>query len=114
MWGGVRYFEFRNITWGVLYFALLIFLLSNNNTFQNVLSSNALCKLNEISFGVYSFHWPLICSIGALLMIALPSKNGIIASWTICIISSIIVSVFYNNLLIVVKKSIHRFVKNIL
>lgn len=103
--GIVRYLAFRDAVWGVLYFALLILLLSSNNIIQNALSCKALRKLNQFSFGIYSFHWPLICSIGALIMIAMPLKNGIIVAWVICIIITFAVSIIYH---FIFEKNINR------
>lgn len=44
--------------------------------------------LGDISFGVYSFHWPIYCSLGAALMLKLWSGLGAKISVIIAIIVS--------------------------
>lgn len=107
----MKYLEFRDTSWGVFYFTLLVLLLSGNKGIQKILSCKVLCKFNKISFGIYSFHWPLICSIGALLILVRPSKLGMIMGWIVCIIITFGVSIFYH---IVFENNINKIMKKIL
>lgn len=50
----------------------------------SAMSSKALIWLGKISWGVYSFHWPLMCSAGAGLMLFLADKTGLgMAYWIV-------------------------------
>lgn len=71
----INYFRFISYLWGVIYFAIFIIMATNNRYIQKIFSSKLFCRLNDISFGVYSFHMPLLCSIGALIMIKFPIKK---------------------------------------
>ena len=100
--------KFSDGTWAVLYFALFIIMLNGNKVIQGALSGKVLHELSKISFGIYSFHWPLFCSVGALMMLKFPIKNGIILSWIVCISLAILISIFYH---VVFEKNINKILK---
>ena len=62
---------------------------------EQLLSCRPARFLGQISFGIYSFHWPVFCSLGAWLLLFLTSKTGI---WTAFAIASF-VSVAFTFLL---------------
>lgn len=74
-----------------LFFICLIVFVPKVKFVDNILSSRPLCFLGKISWGIYSFHWPLICSAGALLIIRLQAQTGLINSYAIaCVLTGII------------------------
>lgn len=92
----ISHFGFNSSIWGTLYFAVFIVLIANNKALKEKLSNDFLCNLNKISFGVYSFHWPLICSIGALCIIKIYRLYiGIICGWLISFGFTIGISILY-------------------
>lgn len=61
------------------YTLLHIFLLITLNRFsilQRIFGAKPFLLAGKISFGVYAFHWPVICSVGSLLLM-----EGIKKSW---------------------------------
>lgn len=82
---------------------------------QRVLSSSMLLFAGRTSFGVYSFHWPVICSIGSLCLI-----KGIQLSWDariiyffalfVSIMCTLFLSVLYH---LTVEKYSMKIIKNI-
>lgn len=61
---------------------------------EQLLSSKALLFLGQISFGIYSFHWPVVCSVGAQLLLFFAIKIGIAGAVMILAVSSAIVTCF--------------------
>lgn len=51
-----------------LYFAILIGIIPQLHHVKEILASRFLVFLGTISFGIYSFHWPIFCSIGMLIL----------------------------------------------
>lgn len=82
-----------------LAFAILIVFIPRHNVLNKVFSSKPLQFLGNISWGIYSFHWPIICSIGALLIICISSnlglKNAYLVSFFIVTILTIFVSICF-------------------
>ena len=90
-------FEFNNSIWGTLYFAVFIIFVYYNKSVKEKLSKDILCNLNKISFGIYSFHWPVMCSIGALCIIKMSDLfMGIICGWLISFELTICISILYH------------------
>lgn len=96
MYSIISYLKFNSDVYGTLYFAVLIVFITYNKSIKRMLSNTILGDLNKISFGVYSFHWPIICSIGALCMIKTTDiHSGIICGWLISFVITIGISIFY-------------------
>jgi len=66
-----------------IFFVLLIILTPGSRPLDAFLSAKPFRFLGDVSWGIYSFHWPLICSAGSLLIIALQPKTGLLASYAI-------------------------------
>lgn len=83
-----------NIIW-----VLAIVCVPKVKCFDAIFSSKPVEFLGKISWGIYSFHWPVICSFGAICIIKLQSQIGLTKSYVIaCILSvliTMIVSVVY-------------------
>ena len=58
----------RTATFTLLHCFLLL-LLNRFTALQRFFSTKFFLLSGKISFGVYSFHWPLICSVGSLLLL---------------------------------------------
>lgn len=83
------------------FFILLIIFVPKVRFMDNILSSKPVKFLGDISWGVYSFHWPLMCSLGALLIIKLQSEIGLLASYVIAcgvvLLVTLIISILFKN-----------------
>ena len=75
----------------VLFFLSLVIFIPKVKLFDTVFSSTAFDFLGKISWGIFSFHWPVMCSLGALIIIAMQPKAGMPASYvTACVVSGIV------------------------
>lgn len=86
-----------------LYFMLPLFgtLLLSVQEITSIFDKSRLLKyLGKISFGIYSFHWPVICSVGALLLLNLSKVLSVFGAYLltfgICIILSVVLAIIYN------------------
>ena len=66
-----------------IFFVLLMILTPRVHFLDSFLSLKPSRFLGDVSWGIYSFHWPLMCSIGALIIIALQPQTGLTASYTL-------------------------------
>ena len=51
-----------------LYFAIMLGIVPRLDRIKELFSGNLLTFLGRISFGIYSFHWPVFCSVGMLML----------------------------------------------
>lgn len=65
----------------VLFFAALILLVPRLPLFTRFLSSAPVRFIGKISWGIYSFHWPVICSAGALSLLRLSGVVGLLKAY---------------------------------
>ena len=47
----------------------------------------------KISWGVFSFHWPVICSLGALLIMKLNAVMGLASAYAVSCVLALIVTI---------------------
>lgn len=70
--------------------------------------------INKISFCIYSFHWPVFCSVGMLVLVkfceSLSLPLSAVLSVTISIIVTLVISVFYYFL---IEKQIYKAIKKL-
>ena len=67
---------------------------------QHLFASKPLLTLNKISFGVYAFHWPVICSIGSYVLLKgikwqLNPIVSYLTAFVISLIFVILISIVY-------------------
>ncbi|MBE6916311.1 MAG: acyltransferase [Ruminococcaceae bacterium] len=79
---------------------------------KSFLEKKVFSFVGEISFGIYSFHWPIFCSCGALIIIKLWNVLGggyaILLSIALSAIATILISVFFYY---VVEKPANKLIK---
>ena len=84
---------------GVLLFCWLTLLLPKFERVCGIFENRVLTYLGDISFGIYSFHWPLCCSLGAAVIIAfwgaMSAGVSIFIALTISLVASIALSVAF-------------------
>lgn len=90
-----------DITGYILIHCFLVITLNRFAIPQRIFSSKLFLFAGEISFGVYSFHWPVICSVGSLtLMVGLERQwhpaLTLWGSFTVSVVCTIILSVIYH------------------
>ncbi len=83
-----------------IFFGALIILIPKLPLLNAMFSCHAAQLINKISFGIYSFHWPIFCSMGMLIFTKFCETNnlfisGIISSLISVMISVLLAIVFY-------------------
>jgi len=82
-----------------VFFATLILFLPKLPLLNKLFSSKLAEFVNKISFGIYSFHWPVLCSIGMIILMNTYQKSGLGMSCFVvagaCIIITILMSIVY-------------------
>lgn len=81
---------------------------------KNFLEAKVFNFIGEVSFGIYSFHWPIFCSCGALIIIKMWNILGggyaILLAIIISTIATILISIFFYY---VVEKPANKLIKMI-
>lgn len=103
------------------FFLFLIILAPKVHFIDACLSLKPFKFLGEISWGIYSFHWPLMCALGALLIIKLQPQTGLFVSYVIsCFVvflvtvaTSIIFKFTFEKLSSYLSSTINTYIKQI-
>lgn len=77
-----------------LFFGSLIIFVPKVPWLDAVFSSKPFQLLSSISWEIYSFHWPLICSVGALAIIKFSGWFGLIPAYTFSFVIVLALTVF--------------------
>ena len=84
----------------VMFFMALIVFVPKIKFLNWILSGKLMLFVGKISFGIYSFHWPIYCSLGALVIIYTYSRIGLLSAilfgMTVSIIGTFLISWLYN------------------
>jgi len=90
----------RTTWWNPAYAALIFMLIMNTPKIQDMLSTKKIKYLGEISFEIYCFHWPLMCSLGILIFLLLYQTSYIAAftlSLIVILIATLAASILFNK-----------------
>lgn len=100
-----------------LCFAIIILLIPHINLINSFLSGITFQFFGNISWGIYSFHWPIIYSVGALSILYFSRDNNLITAYvvsflivsltTICF--SIIFNISFEKLSSSITQTIYQF-----
>ncbi len=63
----------------VLFFSALTVFVPRSRLLNGFFSSRSMSFLGDISFGVYSFHWPVYCSVGLSVLLRLGNETNLLA-----------------------------------
>ena len=82
-----------------IFFGALVLITPKINFFNVIFSYKLAQFINTISFGIYSFHWPVFCSFGMLALIKTYESIGLFASFVlsslVATIVTIVISILY-------------------
>ena len=82
-----------------VFFCLLIKGLPKIEWLKKLFSSKAMLFLGKISFGIYSFHWPVFCSLGMIIFMKTCGVYGavivLIVSGICTTVLTIVISIVY-------------------
>lgn len=81
-----------------VFFFLFVLSLIGMPRLRAAMERRLLLSLGQISFGIYSFHWPLLCSVGAFVMIRCASITTVRLSLLIACIVTLLLTVFISFL----------------
>lgn len=81
------------------FFSILLFIIPKIKFLNKIFSSKICFFLGNISWGIYSFHWPLYCSFGSWLLLKQIFKMNILfpLSILLSIIFVLLLSCLYHN-----------------
>lgn len=92
--------------------AVVLFIIMNSTRLQVCIDSKVMRWFGKLSPYIYAFHWPIILSLGCGMYMKLRShfSNNLLISLVllVCIITSTLISYFYNMIEILIKKSLRR------
>lgn len=84
----------------IFYFSIMLLFVNRTSFAKKILSSKPFVFLGKISFGIYSFHWPVYISIGALIMMRMLPEYSLFKTVTaasaICIPITVILAILYH------------------
>lgn len=79
--------------------ALMIFLILNNVKGKKLLSGKCLTEVGKLSPYIYSFHWPIILSVGCFTYVKLYQLFSYaflsVIIYAVCIVSTIVIAMLY-------------------
>ena len=79
----------------VLLFGAIILLTPSFPKLDSLLSNLFLVRLEKISFGIYSFHWPVVCSVGGYILLTV-WNHGAIWAFLLCGIASSFITILFS------------------
>lgn len=83
--------NFDDLTVFTLFHCFLLILLTRISLLQKVFSCKLFLLMGKFSFGVYAFHWPVICSVGSLVLLAgIKNQWGALITFTTAFVVSVI------------------------
>ena len=87
----------------IIFFAALIIYIPQIKQLNTVFSSKPFQAIGSISWGIYSFHWPIICSFGALSIIRLSGYVGLrkayfVSFFIVLMLTFVLSACFYYSL----------------
>jgi peptidoglycan/LPS O-acetylase OafA/YrhL len=91
---------FDNYTEYTLIQCFLLIALNRFSLPQRFFSSKPFLLIGKISFGIYSFHWPLTCSVGTVVLLKCIEMQWhpiytLAASFLVSLICTVVISVVY-------------------
>ena len=109
---------FDKITNYTLIHSFLLIVLNQFSVPQRIFSIKPFLLAGKINFGVYAFHWPVICSVGSLILLAGIQQNWhpiviYFSSLFLSVVATIVLSIFYHFTVEKFCEFVIRFVKKI-
>lgn len=88
----IIYIIIPNTLLAILFFAACVLFIPEMKHINKILQGKVFVYLGKISFGIYVFHWPIICSVGAMFILLLWNKCGDVVAFSIAILISVVVT----------------------
>ena len=80
-------------TCALLFFCALIVVVPKIKILNSIFTSKIAEFFGKISFGIYSFHWPVFCSAGMLILLEVYEKTNLIIACVLSGVCSIIITI---------------------
>lgn len=81
-----------------IFFATVLIYVPRVKVLNHILSSNAFQFGGKISWGIFSFHWPMICSFGAVIMLTLHKSMNVVPAYIIGCVATIIITILISTI----------------
>lgn len=104
---------FDNIFLYILVWCAIVIFINRTPGLVKFFSSKLFLHMGKISFGVYSFHWPVICSMGSYtLLVGLENGWRVLVTFGLALLVSIVCTVILSVIyLFTVEKAADRIVR---
>ena len=95
-----------------IFFGALVLIVPKIKLFDIIFSSRPAQFINKISFGIYSFHWPVFLSFGMLVILKMHEAYGLLVSVILSMIASSIVTIIISSVYYhIFEKQIYKLLK---
>lgn len=104
---------FDNIFLYILVWCAIVIFINRTPGLVKFFSSKLFLHMGKISFGVYSFHWPVICSVGSYtLLVGLENGWRVLVTFGLALLVSVVCTVILSVIyLFTVEKAADRIVR---
>ncbi len=91
-------FVFFNLFWYFLYGFAFLICINKINWIKKILGSGCFNKINGLSFQIYIFHWPLICSFSLFVYLKLIDRFSYTSMWILDLLLTMFVMIVWTKL----------------
>lgn len=106
---------FDNIFLYILVWCAIVVWVNQSSGLSKFFSLKIFLLMGKISFGVYSFHWPVICSIGSYILVrGLENQWRVLTAFGVSLLVSVVCTVILSVIyLVTIEKTADRIVRMI-
>lgn len=84
-------FMFLNLFWYFIYGIAFLICINKVNWIKNILELECFNKINNLSFDIYVFHWPLTCSFSLFVYLQLIGNFSYTGTWVLNLLLTVFV-----------------------
>lgn len=85
----------------ICFFVAFFLFVDKTQPAKKLFSSRFLVWLSSLSWEIYSFHWPILCSVGSLFLLSLSPHLGLPVAYGLscltCVFLTLLISILYHH-----------------